>query len=261
VTAPSVSLGAAVNDREVLATCLAHSPDVAARRMSLATYEGCRSAAEAYNRALDGSAADVVLLVHQDVYLPAGFHDHLLAQLEALAAADPDWAVAGVIGIDPEGVVRGQTWSSGIGALVGEPVDGPVEVVTLDEVFLAVRRASGVRFDETMPGFHLYAADAVQAARARGQRSYVLPLPLVHHSKPVVRLDAGYRRAYRFMQRKWRAALPLPNLVCPIEATGLALLRRDLRLRWRNRGRTLRAAPTEDPAAIARRLGMEGRRS
>lgn len=254
---PTISVVAAVNNPRVLANCLERSPDIATGRLTLKTYRDYAAASLAYNQGLDDSDDDVVVFAHQDVYLPAGFLEGLQGQVAALTKIDPDWAVAGVIGIDPSGAVRGQTWSSGIGRLVGDPVTEPVEVVTLDEVILLVRKASGVRFDPDMPGFHLYAADVVQSATKLSRKSYVLHLPLVHHSRPVVMLDAGYKSAYRHMQRKWRAVLPLPNLVCPINASILQLLHRDLRIRWRNRGKPRRPEPMDDPSDIARRLGFE----
>jgi hypothetical protein len=254
---PTISLAAAVNNPHVLANCLERSPDVAAGRLTLRTYRNFSSASLAYNAGLDESSAEVVVFAHQDVYLPAGFLAGLERQLAALEQLDPAWAVGGVIGIDPNGSVRGQTWSSGIGKLVGAPVESPTEIVTLDEVLLVVRKASGVRFDPQMPGFHLYAADAVQTARDRALKAYAMPLPIVHHSRRVVQLDAGYHAAYRHMQRKWRGQLPLPNLICPIQGSGLALLKQDLRIRWRNRGRERPPEPTQNPVEIARSLGFE----
>jgi hypothetical protein len=253
----SVAIAAAVNDRTVLAACLQSSPDIAGAQATLRIFEGFASAALAYSRALAETDADVVVLAHQDVYLPAGFLERLQDGLARLEELDPNWAVAGVIGQDERGAVVGETWSSGLRQLVGEKVLAPAKVVTLDEVLIIVRRGSGVAFDTEMPGFHLYAADLVQTARDQGHASYVLDLPIVHHSRPVVRLDAGYRRAYRYMQRKWRRSLPIPNLVCPVTRWGLPLLIRDLRLRRLNYGQNGRKAPSEDPAAVARRLGME----
>jgi hypothetical protein len=253
----AVTIAAAVNDHAVLEACLRRSPDVAGDPAAFRIYEGFPSAARAYNRALEEADSDIVVLVHQDVYLPAGFLARLKENLARLAALDPDWAVAGVIGVGEAGGVVGETWSSGLQQLVGEKVAAPTPVVSMDEVLLVVRRAAGVRFDETMPGFHLYAADFVLAARQAGHGAYVIDLPIIHHSRPVVRLDAGYRRAYRFMQRKWRAQLPVPNLVCPIDRSSVPLLVRDARLRWLNRGQRARRAPSEDPASIARGLGIE----
>ena len=256
--APTIDLAAAVNNRTVLANCLQRSPDVAAGALPLRIYEGFGSAGAAFEQAFADSAADVLVLAHQDVYLPAGFLAGLHAQLARLQALDPAWAVAGVIGLDDAEVLTGQTWSSGLQRLLGERVAEPRPVATLDELLLVVRRGSGVAFDPDLPGFHMYAGDIVQAARSRGLGAYVVDAPVIHHSRPVVRLDAGYRRAYAYMQRKWRADLPIPNLICTIKRSSLALNVKDARIRWRRRGRMTRPPePTDNPAAIAQRLGME----
>jgi hypothetical protein len=254
---PKIHVAAAVNETAVLENCLARSPDIVGGGLPLSVYRDFKSASLAYNAAFDEISADYILFVHQDVYLPTGFHRRLTDQIAKLAARDPNWAVMGVIGIDPAGDVRGQTWSSGLGTLVGVEVAQATEVVTIDEVMFLVRTGAGVRFDNDLPTFHLYGADIVQAARARGMKSYVAHLPVIHHSRPTVRLDGSYRRAYRYMQRKWRDALPLPNLICTIDASPIPLLMRDLRIRWRYRGRTERKEPEGDPAEIARNLNFE----
>lgn len=253
----SIDLAAAVNNRDVLANCLQRSPDVASGALRLRIYERRSTAGEAYNAALDDSRADVLVLAHQDVYLPAGFVSGAAEQLRRLNELDPQWALAGVAGLDAAGAFHGRTWSSGLGALLGERAAAPVAVVSLDEMLLFVRRGSGLRFDERMPSFHLYAADAVQTARARGLRSYVIDTPAVHHSRAVVALDKGYRAAYRYMQRKWRADLPIPNLVCAITRSPLTLFLQDLRIRRKHRGKPRPAEPKDDPSEIARRLGFE----
>ncbi|WP_293904495.1 hypothetical protein [Phenylobacterium sp.] len=256
-SSPTIDVAAAVNSRGVLANCLQRSPDIASGALTLRTYEACRSASQAYNRALADTAADVLVLAHQDVYLPAGFLEHARAELRRLDALQPSWALAGVTGLDAQKVFHGRTWSSGLGQLLGERPAAPVAVETLDEMLIFVRCASGLRFDEDLPGFHLYAADAVQIARARGLGSYVIDAPAIHHSRAVVALDGGYRKAYRYMQRKWRAQLPIPNLVCPITRSPLTLLLRDLRIRRKHRGKARPTEPTDDPSAIAVRLGFE----
>lgn len=255
--APKVSVAAAVNNASVLLNCLKRSPDIASGALILATYEGYRSGAAAYNAAFANADAEILIFAHQDVYLPSGFLDNMLVQIDLLDRLDPDWALAGVAGLDTFGVFQGRTWSSGLGSLLGKRPDAPVAVEALDEMLLFVRVASGLRFDEQLPGFHLYAADAIQIAKARGQRSYVIDTPVIHHSRPVVALDGGYRRAYRYMQRKWRPNLPIPNLVCPITRSLLPLLVRDARIRGKHRGKARPSEPLDDPSLIARRLGFE----
>lgn len=257
----SVAVAAAVNDRGVLRNCLLRSPDVVAGRLEVRTYEGAKSASKAYNQALAESDAEIVVFPHQDVYLPAGFLARLLEQLETLDRVDDNWALAGVVGLDAARRVKGRTWSSGLQQLIGDAIDGPAVVETLDEMLLIVRRASGFTFDDQMPSFHLYAADAVQSVKARGLKSYVIDLPAIHHSRPVVCLDAGYQRAYRYMQKKWWGKLPLPNLVCAITRSPFTLPLQDLKLRARSRGKARSSSAQGNPSEIAVRLGFEQRES
>lgn len=249
---------AAVNDRTVLTKCLSASPDIASGRLGLATYEGFGSASLAYNSALADARCDILMLVHQDVYLPAGYLDRLVEQFDRLREIDPNWAVAGVIGQTSAGPVFGRIWSSGIGGIVGTSGALPARVDTLDEMIIFVRTAAGLRFDERLPGFHLYAADIVQIAASQGGTTWVIDAPAVHHSRPVVRLGRDYKRAWHYMRRKWKDRLPLPNLVCKITPSPWAVWQRDLRIRLNNRGRRSRnMIPTTDPAKIARDLGFD----
>ncbi|WP_337188865.1 hypothetical protein [Phenylobacterium sp.] len=254
---PDLEIAAAVNNHAVLSNCLARSPDISEGRLNLRTYEGFRTAGEAYNKALDETAARVLIFAHQDVYLPMGFLEGALEQVSKLDILDRNWALAGVSGLDGAGTFRGRTWSSGLGAVLGKPFETPVEIETLDEMLLFVNRRSELRFDPELPSFHLYAADAVLSAKARDLRSYVVHTPAVHHSRAVVALDGGYRQAYRYMQRKWRAQLPVPNLVCPITRSPFTLMLRDWRIRRRHKGRERPPEPCDDPSVIARRIGFE----
>ena len=68
-----IAVAAAVNDRAILADCLARSPDIANGTLGLKTYEGFANAGIAYNQALDECEAPWILFAHQDVYLPTGF--------------------------------------------------------------------------------------------------------------------------------------------------------------------------------------------
>ena len=256
-TGPDIDVAAAVNEDKVLATCLARSPDILSGDVRLRTYVGYSTAGSAYNCALDESTAEYLVLVHQDVYLPGGFLENLRGQIERLNEADPAWAVAGSIGLDANETLHGQVWSSGLKRVIGNRVAQPVLSICLDELLLVVRKASGVRFDEDLPGFHMYGLDVIHTARSKGLSSYILDAPVIHHSRPVVTLNGGYHQAYRYMGAKWRNSLPIPNLICTVYPTSLFLMWRNLQLRRRHKGRTDRPEPTGDPVAIARELGYE----
>lgn len=252
-----IAIAAAVNDQAILADCLARSPDIAGGVLSLKTYEGFTTAGIAYNQALDECAAPWLLFAHQDVYLPTGFGARITHALEALTQTAPDWAVVGVVGGTESGAVIGQVWCSGNARLIAGETTLPARAATLDELIIIIRRDSGLRFDVNLPSFHLYAADIILTAQAAARSTWVVDAPVVHHSRPVVNLGGGYAQAWNYMRRKWRAQLPIPNLVCPITSSRLTLWEKDLRIRFANRGRSERGQASGDPVEIARQLGFE----
>lgn len=252
-----LAVAAAVNDRGILADCLQRSPDVAAGTLGLAIYEGFATAGIAYNQAIDDCAHDWLLLAHQDVYLPSGFAERTQQALARLNDMAPDWAVAGVIGGAVEGGLAGKVWCSGNQRMISGTLPLPARVATLDELIIIIRTGSGIRFDPSLPSFHLYAADIILTAEARGNSCWAIDAPVVHHSRPVVNLGGGYAEAWHYMRKKWQARLPVPNLVCPITRSPLTLWEKDLRIRFANRGRRDRGDAPGDPVDIARRLGFE----
>lgn len=249
------SVAAAVNDREILAACLERSPDIVSGAVSLRTYEGFKSAAKALNAGLDESASPIVIFAHQDVYLPKGWLARLIERIDDLEREHPNWAVLGLYGRRPTGEEVGHVWSSGLGRVVGQGGFGHAEATTLDELVLVIRRASGLRFDEGVPGFHLYGTDIVMQGRVKGMPSFVVEAPAVHNSRPNRTLRGVYAEAYRYMQRKWRRHLPIPNLNSDIVWHPLKLWRSQLqgaRLYRRNV-----ANPKRDAVEVARALKFE----
>ncbi|HEY0447061.1 MAG TPA: hypothetical protein VGD19_11470 [Allosphingosinicella sp.] len=252
-----IAVAAAVNDRSVLGQCLAASPDIRSEALKLRTYEGYPSASIAYNRALDECDAEILIFAHQDVYLPRGFMANLDDKLRELDRVAPDWAVAGVTGANAQRVMYGRIWSSGLGQLIGGDNSLPAQVDTLDEMLIIVRLEAGLRFDDRLPGFHLYAADIIEIARSAGRTSWVIDAPAVHHSRPVLNLGGSYTHAWHYMRRKWWDRLPIMNLVCPLTRSKLTLWKTDFGLRLIHRGRAERMQPKSDPAAIAAELGFD----
>jgi hypothetical protein len=82
-------------------------------------------------------------------------------------------------------------------------------VQAFDELLIVLRRAPDLRFDERLPGWHMYGTDIVQTARTAGHGAYAEALPCVHNDRCHGALGADFDEAYRFMQRKWAGALPL----------------------------------------------------
>ncbi|MBY0338975.1 MAG: glycosyltransferase family 2 protein [Acetobacteraceae bacterium] len=259
MTPPSLQVFACVRDadREILAQNLHRSPDIAAGRVACDILWNTRSAATAYNAALDTRAqADVIVFTHSDVYFPAGWFDGLA---RALAALPEDWAIAGLIGRDAAGAYVGRIWDVGINRMIGSALPAPAPVVAIDEFVLILRRGSGLRFDEGVPDFHCYGADLIFEAERRGLGTYVLDRPVIHNSKPIGRLPESFFDAYRYVRDKWRDRLPRHGIVVDLRPGPWMLWFRALRIRYKGtlRRSTLNFARLQDPSLKARDLGLE----
>jgi len=251
-------IAAAVNDRMVLKNCLLRSPDIGAGLLQLTVLESYKSASIAYNEVLRAlPSGTIVIFAHQDVYLPAGYCARLRAQIEALERSDPDWAVLGLSTKIADGGFAGKVWSTAWNDVHQSGIDLPARIVTADELLLIMKAGDGLLFDEDLPGFHLFGTDIVQTAREAGRSSYAINAPVIHHDKPVTKLDRSYRKAWRYMRKKWWNRLPIHNLIAPITRSALTLYEYDLRVRYSRRWARKRVVPTSDPSQIARRLGWE----
>jgi hypothetical protein len=239
-----IVIACASHSDAILGANLARSPLLA--RVPLHVERNAPSSAIAYNRVLDATTAPVVVFAHHDVYLPPGW-DALLAA--RLAELPPDWAVFGSFGIGLDGAHIGPVWSSSLGMIVGRVPMTPARVQSVDELLIVLRRDSGLRFDEALPGWHMYGTDIVQTARAVGFGAYAGALPCIHNDNYHGALGADFDQAYRFMQRKWASALPLRTPITKISASGLHLMRD----RWKNR----RSASFRQGMAVTTDLPVE----
>jgi GT2 family glycosyltransferase len=186
------------------------SPDVRSAAEVL-LQRGYTSAATAYNRAIDSAKSDLLVLVHQDVYLPQGWLASLGRVLNVLSRVDPNWGVLGVWGVaqSPD-ECAGFLYCAANGKL-GAPFEGVRQVRSLDEVVLIMRKSAKLRFDEGLPGFHMYGTDICLEARRRGMKSYAISAFCIHNTSGYRMLPLQFWRCYLFMRRKWRSELPIPT--------------------------------------------------
>jgi len=198
----------ATNNENILKSCLLNSPDIR-EASDVILQRGYASAAAAYNSAIDKARSDLLVFVHQDVYLPQGWLASLQRALDLLSEVDPNWGVAGVYGVN-------KSWDDGTGFLycaeygrLGNSFDGVREVRSLDEVLLVMRKSSNLRFDERLPGFHMYGADICLEARRRGMKSYAISAFCIHNTNGYRMLPLQFWRCYLFMRKKWRLELPV----------------------------------------------------
>lgn len=217
---------------------------------------GFESAGKAYGHGFECSGnSSVIAFIHQDVYLPFGWVERAMSSVRSLS---PDWAVAGVWGVMRDGRFAGRVWCSG-GGQEHVGIRGILEVESLDEIVLLVNTRHGLRFDPNLPGYHLYATDLIRQADERGLKAFCIDAPVVHNSRCNPQpLDSRYRAAYRYMQRKWAAQLPLRTCVVDVTRSGLAMYKQVVKNEIRRlRGKVKAAPPAPDSPAIAQRLGYE----
>jgi hypothetical protein len=253
----SVQLYCVANDEATFARNLQRSPEVVNGRVPLSVIWNATAASAAYHDAMRDAKADILVFSHQDIYFPEGWFARLEAKCAQLHSIDPSWAVAGVFGVAPNGDFVGHLWDSALAFVCGGPFAVPKEVLSLDEAVLIVRHASGISFDPSLPSFHLYGTDIVLEGLKAGLKSYAIDLPVIHNSKPVVRLDRRYIAAYRFMVAKWSALLPWPTVILQLTRNPAHLLLRRARLRYKAIFRRSTLHPTlENPEQKAKELGF-----
>lgn len=155
------------------------------------------------NALLDAARAPYVILCHQDVRLLTDDRAALDARLEALSQRDPAWAVAGNAGgFAPGRLALRITDPHGADQNSGS---FPARVMSLDENFIVVRRASRVGLSHDLAGFHFYGADICLHARMMGCSAYVIDFHLKHLSPG--RKDESFAIAERAFVAKWSRAL------------------------------------------------------
>lgn len=248
------SLIAAVNDQQLLEKCLLGSP-VTTPPAERIWQRGYSSAAKAYNAAIDQATTDVLVFAHQDVFLPPDWTERVQAALTWFAANDPDWAVAGIWGVGNSGARHGHVYCTGLKQTLGRKFEEPKEVRTVDELLFIVRKSSGIRFDESLPGYHMYGTDICLEAQRRGLKCYAISAFCIHNTNGYNMLPLAFWRSYLFMRRKWRNQLPIISPCADITANCWPMIRWNIvqsiniLLRRHHPGRRV-----SDPAIIYRDL-------
>lgn len=205
----SITFVAAVNDREILKNNLLASPClVQPHPHQILIQEGFTSATKAYNHAIEKSDNDLIVFVHQDVILAEQWLSDLQRAIECLDEDDPEWGVIGSYGENLHENGRGYIYSSGLG-IMGRPFERPAQVQTLDEIVLILRKSSGLRFDESLPHFHMYGVDICMAAEEAGRKNYAISAFCIHNTAPTLTLGADFYECYRHVKRRWKKRLPI----------------------------------------------------
>jgi len=164
--------------------------------------------------------------------------------------------VAGMGGYTRNGSGRGFAYSTGIGGFIGVPFSEPCEVRTLDEFVFALRRSSGLTFDEKIPGAQsqLCTTDLCLQAERRGLRSYALTCFGLHNSNRWSDLPLNFWKCYLYIRKKWRDVLPVDVPDTRLTASWLPMIKNTVRglLRLRRGHRVV--TRVVDPPALYEQL-------
>jgi hypothetical protein len=256
----SVTFVVPTNNRTVLERNFLASPFLSAiDNLQLLVQEDYDSAAKAYNDAIDRSTNNLIIFVHQDVFLPGPWLSQLERALVYLEETDPQWGVLGCFGATRTGQYIGHVFTTGQG-VVGKPFEVPTPVQTLDEIVLVLRKSSGLRFDERLRGFHFYGTDICMTAAKQGRKCYAIPAFCIHNTQQPLILPEQFYACYKQVKRIWKDYLPIETSCIRISRFDVPIRicrLKEFCLRFRH-GRAKAACRVEDPNRILTELNAHG---
>jgi hypothetical protein len=171
--------------------------------------EGYSSAAKAYNEGIFEAKSDLLIFVHQDIFLPETWPKDFSRALDILDRKDPNWGVIGCYGVTREKKGWGHIYSTGLQKIVGASFVEPRQVQTLDEIVIIMRKSAGLKFDSNLPNFHLYGADICLTAERAGMVNYAIDAFCIHNSNQLISFPSDFYECYRYIKKKYREKLPI----------------------------------------------------
>ena len=200
----------AVNNREILEKNLYLSPGLQkGHTHQLLIKENYPSASLAYNDAIDKAANEIIIFIHQDIYLPETWFSDLSRCLSYLKEKKINWGVLGCFGSRKEAHGGlGRVYTTGLG-FHGRELTEPEPAETLDEIILVFRKSSGLRFDPLFPHFHLYGTDICMSARDKGMTNFAFQGFCVHNTNQLLSLPKEFYECYYHIKKKWSKFLPI----------------------------------------------------
>lgn len=205
-----------VSDTGILAANLMRSPCLThGSPHQLILVHGCPNAAEGFSRGMSLASGDILVFVHQDVFLPDGWDKSFISGFMEARNQMP----AGVVGIYGLSAPKDAGRPQQLGAVNdrGEWLRGtvplPARAQSLDELLFAVPRGSRLRLDPEL-GFDLYATDLVLQAEAGGGCGAVVEAPCEHRTSLPRRniprsIVERLRKSALVFERKWAFRFPI----------------------------------------------------
>lgn len=125
------------------------------------------------------SRNEIIVICHEDIFLPNNWQTHLERSLFDLNASDPNWGILGIVGWTYDEKLAGHysdphNYINTLNNRLYFPV------TSLDEQLLIIKKSGLVYPDPCLPSIHNIGFDLLAAAANLGKRSYVVNAPSIH---------------------------------------------------------------------------------
>ncbi|MBF0183735.1 MAG: methyltransferase domain-containing protein [Magnetococcales bacterium] len=170
---------------------------------------GQSSAAAALEEGLKQAVHEVVVFVHQDVYLPTHWDRLFCQRLREIEARDRSYGLVGVQGASKRGrqaLLSGRIVDRQMTFLHPDPL--PAVVDTVDDCLFAFRKSHYPGMDSRL-GWYLYGADLACRFRQRQQAVYAVDAPCYHNSRRGLQEPPAYVESSRLLASNWQSELPM----------------------------------------------------
>lgn len=161
---------------------------------------------EAYaglNTFLQQAKGEYVILCHQDIILHDNNKQDLLNIIMQIEQKDPNWAIlANAGGVNLKWIATHIT--EGSTGIVREEKDAPLQVKTVDENFIVVKKSANLALSRDLSGFHFYGTDLCLVADVLGYTAYTIPFNIIHKSNG--KTDASFFEIHKKLKQKYHRA-------------------------------------------------------
>lgn len=202
---------------------VAASPELASNDMGhqLLPMTGAQNMAQAWEHAKLHAAHDWIVLVHQDVYLPADWLQQIqYAWHEAEAELGQQIGVLGVAGMRHLGNETVSSLGRCIDRVATYSPAAPLPAIadSLDELVLVYRKDRFLPVMSPELGFHFYGTDSVLKAQEVGLVAAVVDVPCFHNSSRFGSHmdDEDLKQKAMAFHQLWQHRLPVFTLVAQI---------------------------------------------
>jgi hypothetical protein len=201
----SISYIACTHNTNILEKCLVQSL-ILQDDDELIVVEGAKSIAAGYNLGIDKANNKIKCFIHHDLIVT----NPILLRMNLLAYCIEDVGIVGIVGSQTdaapwwEGQCVGSVVDSRNGILYFS--DGKQFCLHLDGLMLATWH--DVRFDESIPGFHLYDQDICKQMAAKGLSNFCIKdgyRMITHFTQTPMDMSKinGYAEAMAIYNAKW----------------------------------------------------------